>query len=61
MSEQLFLKQYKQLPENLKQELIDFLEFRLMLVLGENIYSIRGIQVPLLRVEGFVRLHCTKP
>lgn len=27
MTEQLFLKQFSQLPENLKQELLDFLEF----------------------------------
>ena len=27
MTEQLFFKNYNQLPENLKQELIDFLEF----------------------------------
>lgn len=27
MSEQLFLKQYSQLPESLKQELLEFLEF----------------------------------
>jgi hypothetical protein len=29
MTEQLFLKKYGQLPENLKQELIDFFEFLL--------------------------------
>ena len=27
MTEQLFLKQFSQLPENLKKELLDFLEF----------------------------------
>ena len=27
MTEQLFYKNYNQLPENLKQELVDFLEF----------------------------------
>ncbi len=29
MTEQLFLKQFNQLPDNLKQELFDFLEFLL--------------------------------